>query len=67
MNKFFIPMILVVASSACIGQSGTPSAAGQSITPGGQASAEAAVKARHDRVVAKVAKRAARRASAASS
>lgn len=67
MNKLFIPLILVVTNSVCVGQSGTPSGVGQSITPAGEASAEAAVKARHDRLVAKRANKAARRASAASS
>jgi hypothetical protein len=67
MKTFCICILLVVLSSASRGQSGTPSPAGQAITPQGEAAASAAVKGRHDKVVARKAAKAARKASAASS
>jgi hypothetical protein len=43
-----------------------PAAAGQTVSPAGEASASAAVKAKHDKRVARKAAKAARKASAAS-
>jgi len=66
--KAFFSAVFACASLAALAQSGTPSPAGQTITAQGEASADAAVKRRHDnRLAKKAAKAASKRASAASS
>ncbi len=70
MNKLALVSLLFAAavSTAFAQGSGAPSPAGQSVTPAGEASADAAVKAKHDkRAARKAAKKAAKAAKAASS
>ncbi len=70
MKKLALVSLLFAASvsTAYAQGSGAPSPAGQSVTPAGEASADAAVKAKHDkRAAKKAAKKAARAAKAASS
>lgn len=67
MKAIYVSLVLATANAICLGQSGTPSPTGQTITPKGEAAASAAVEARHDRLVARRAAKAAKKAAPASS
>jgi hypothetical protein len=58
-------MVLVTAVTTASGQ-GAPASAGQTVSPQGEASADAAVKAKHDKRAQKKATKASKKASAAS-
>ena len=64
MKKLALVSLLLVAAVTTASAQGTgaPAAAGQSVTPAGEEAASAAVKAKHDK---RVAKRAARKAAKA--
>jgi hypothetical protein len=64
-----VTLLLAAAMSGAHAQgSGAPAAAGQTVTPAGEASASSAVQAKHDRRAArKAARKAAKAAKAASS
>ena len=70
MKKLALVSLLLVAAvtTASAQGSGAPAAAGQTVSPAGEDSASAAVKAKHDkRVAKKAAKKAAKAEKAASS